>query len=479
MIDRATPAARTALVATGTTFALGLALASPWPDDWDAVGFVRAVTDFDLARFQPHPPGYPVYVALCRAANLLARDPVRACGACSALGLALAVWALTHRSPSRMGVACAAVLALSSPELMLAATSARSDALGLGFVALSVGFGAFASRARDGALAGAMLALGTGARPSLAVCVVTALALGAVKHRARPRVWIAGVLAFGLVCVTWLAGLVVASGGVETLVAQMRRQAAGHFGDWGGSVLTRPDAHERALAIARGIFGHGLGLTASLMGALRGFAWAALTIHGARKAPPRARWIAALVLPYALYAAVAQNVFDSPRHLLPVVLAVIALAAWGAEDLLARVERTPVRWSVLAGVAVLVALPAVETAWVHRTREPPGVLVARYVETQGARDTLMLFGGRSARVAEWAGVPALPRTLMGEVDVTLERFDRLPRVVFVTDEVRGRERGRGTLYPGRRFCRDARVDHTASCVTVHRYDILTPRDVRR
>ena len=479
MIDRAPPAGRTALVAAGATFALGLALASPWPDDWDAVGFVRAVTDFDLARFQPHPPGYPVYVALARLANTLTHDPVRACGACSALGLALAVWALARGASSRAGVACATALALASPELMLAATSARSDALGLGLGALAVGLGAFASHPRDGALVGAILALGAGARPSLAVCVATALALGAVRHRARPRVWAAGALAFALVCAAWLTGLIVASGGVAALVAQTRRQAAGHFGDWGGSVLTRPDARERALAIARGIFGYGLGLTASFAGALRGFVWAALTAHGARVDPPRARWIAALVLPYALYAAVAQNVFDSPRHLLPVALALITLAERGGEDLLARVKRTPVRWSVFAGAAVLVALPAAETARVHRTREPPGVLAARYVATQGAHAQLMLFGGRSARVAEWAGVRALPRTLMGEVDVTLERLDRLPRVVFVTDEVRGRERGRGTLYPGRRFCRDARVDHTAPCVTVHRYDILTPRDVGR
>lgn len=479
MTDRATHTPRTALVAAGATFAISLALASPWPDDWDAVGFVRAVTDFDLARFQPHPPGYPVYVALARLANALTRDPVRACGACSALGLALVVFALARRARSRTGVIGVVALALASPELVLAATSARSDALGLGFVALSVGFGAFATRARDGALAGALLALGAGARPSLAVLVATALVLGAVRHRARPRVWAAGALAFALVCAAWLTGLVVASGGVATLVAQMRRQAAGHFNDWGGSALTRPDARERAAAIAHGIFGYGLGLTASFAGALRGLAWAALTAHGARLNASRARWIAALVLPYALYAAVAQNVFDSPRHLLPVVLAGIALAAWGAEDLLTRIRRTAARWASFAGVAVLIALPAMETAWVHRTREPPGALVARYVVTQGPRETLMLFGGRSARVAEWAGVPSLPRTLMGEVDVTLERFDRLPRVVFVTDEVRGRERGRGTLYPGRRFCRDARVDHTAPCVTVHRYDILTPGGSRR
>ena len=40
-------------------------------DSWDAVGFMNAVHDFDLAKFQPHFPGYPVYVALCK----LVRSP--------------------------------------------------------------------------------------------------------------------------------------------------------------------------------------------------------------------------------------------------------------------------------------------------------------------------------------------------------------------------------------------------------------------
>ena len=41
------------------------------PDDYDAIGFTRALEDFDLARFQPQFPGYPVYVATGRLAHLI------------------------------------------------------------------------------------------------------------------------------------------------------------------------------------------------------------------------------------------------------------------------------------------------------------------------------------------------------------------------------------------------------------------------
>ena len=61
-------------VALAAYGALLRASAPRWPDDWDGIGFVESIADFDLARFQPHPPGYPVYVALLRLAAVLTRD---------------------------------------------------------------------------------------------------------------------------------------------------------------------------------------------------------------------------------------------------------------------------------------------------------------------------------------------------------------------------------------------------------------------
>jgi hypothetical protein len=54
---------RASLEACGRWLALAgyaslAALSAPaWPDDWDGVGFVESIRDFDLAAFRPHPPG--------------------------------------------------------------------------------------------------------------------------------------------------------------------------------------------------------------------------------------------------------------------------------------------------------------------------------------------------------------------------------------------------------------------------------------
>jgi len=64
--------------------ALGLALVtllSRWPYrarmlyNWDAVQFALALREFDVAKHQPHPPGYLLYVGLGRLFNASLGDP--------------------------------------------------------------------------------------------------------------------------------------------------------------------------------------------------------------------------------------------------------------------------------------------------------------------------------------------------------------------------------------------------------------------
>ncbi|HEX2059769.1 MAG TPA: hypothetical protein VHK90_03435, partial [Thermoanaerobaculia bacterium] len=54
-----------------------LALArSVW--DWDEALFVMALRDYDVTLHHPHPPGFPVYIALANLAKLVVHDNFRA-----------------------------------------------------------------------------------------------------------------------------------------------------------------------------------------------------------------------------------------------------------------------------------------------------------------------------------------------------------------------------------------------------------------
>ena len=41
----------------------------PTLEDIDSVNFALGVQDFDVARHQPHPPGYPVYIGLAKVST--------------------------------------------------------------------------------------------------------------------------------------------------------------------------------------------------------------------------------------------------------------------------------------------------------------------------------------------------------------------------------------------------------------------------
>ena len=86
-------AAAHALVLLASLY-LGLHL--PWLprglEDIDSVNFALGLRDFDPVLHQPHPPGYPVYVALGKASRAAVRSAAPGLGTEAIDALALAGW---------------------------------------------------------------------------------------------------------------------------------------------------------------------------------------------------------------------------------------------------------------------------------------------------------------------------------------------------------------------------------------------------
>ena len=83
------PSVRTALAALALLFlAAHLRFLPPTLEDIDSINFALGVADFDVARHQPHPPGYPVFIALGKASTGL----LRAAGVRAPEPRGLAIW---------------------------------------------------------------------------------------------------------------------------------------------------------------------------------------------------------------------------------------------------------------------------------------------------------------------------------------------------------------------------------------------------
>lgn len=435
--------------------------APPWPDDWDGLGFVGSIARFDLDRFQPHPPGYPVYVALLKAASSILPTPLAAAnvvavasGALGLLALGKSVRATSPRAEKGWGPIAVVLAVAACPLVWRCASAVGSEAPAFACAAAAL-FGLARRDTRGGVVAGLMVGLGIGVRVSWAPLLLPMLLFVPRGARLRAVAALAGAL------FSWavpLVGLI----GARHLVDLLRTHLAGHASRWGGTALTEP---ARVRYLLRDLFVDGLGAGPDGLG----FAVAALTLVAialALRAWRRAQWRAigpaAIVLgPYLAWIAVGQNLRQEPRHALPLVISLAAGLALAA--VFDRSTRVP--------VAALFALAAVRTALdAHdrRTIAPPGAQLVALVGSLPDAEAAMVFGGRSARFFERTPLATRAMTVgsMGDVTVALGRVDRLPARVFVTSELEDRDASPYVLQPFATLSRPARIDRRAPTLEV-------------
>lgn len=450
---------KAALAALGAYVALLAATAPAWPDDWDGVGFVESVHDFDMARFHPHPPGYPVYVALLRLAFALARDPMRACVLVAVLSGALVVsfvWAAVSRGAGERAAWTCAVLVAVCPLAWRACSGVGSEGLALACAAACV-YG-LASPGRAGALAlGLGAGLGLGVRLSWAPVYLAALVL--TPRAGRARAWTAAAIASAAWAVPFVAVV-----GPSRLVALYEAHLAGHASRWGGTIMTEPGS-VRFVWLARDVLVDGLGVGADPLGLAIAMV-ACVAAAQALVAWRAAAWkgwpaVLGLVLPYLVWIGLGQNLRDQPRHALPVVAALaggLALAA-------GRSRRARM---VTGALALLVATRTAFDAQARRTVPPPGQQLVELARAQPSPERMDVFGVSSVRFFETTELAAhaFQAGALGDVETHLQRVGALPTRVWVTNELEPRDGSPWLLVPVATLCRPVRIDRRAPCLDV-------------
>src|SRR5262247_4324976 len=157
-----------------------LTLLSRWPYrarmlyNWDAVQFALALHEFDVAKHQPHPPGYLLYVALGRLLNIPLADPNLAYVTLAMVFSAattVAVFCLARALYDRVTAAAAATLLAVSPLFWFYGSvglTYAGEAFGASLVA-AFAYGALRGRPRSLYGCAAALGLVGGIRQSVLV----------------------------------------------------------------------------------------------------------------------------------------------------------------------------------------------------------------------------------------------------------------------------------------------------------------------
>ncbi|MGD0578303.1 MAG: glycosyltransferase family 39 protein [Bryobacteraceae bacterium] len=202
---------------------------------WDSSQFDRAVSEFDIARHQPHPPGYPLWVLVLRGLSPIVGNPNRAQVFLALLFTLAALWFFRALALNllgdRAGLSATLLLAFS-PVVCLNANSSQIYAVDL-FLSCFAGWLAaeLCSGRTHRALPGlAIVALAAGFRPSGAVFLFPLLGFALWRcAMKRPLHAAAGVLTGAVCWLAWLVPTALLTGGFSALAALNHAQMENSF----------------------------------------------------------------------------------------------------------------------------------------------------------------------------------------------------------------------------------------------------------
>jgi len=212
-------------------------------EDLDSINFALGVRKFDVARHQPHPPGYPVYIALGKLSTTALRGAgidaasSRGLALWSALGGAAALPAMLlffRRLEGRSALALwTTVLVALSPLYWFTALRPLSDMAG--FAAAIWALALFSGTSTRSLVGGSLLAgLAVGLRSQTAVLTFPFLLYTLVRRR-NARAAGASLAALAAGGLAWGVPLLLVSGGPAAYLAALSFQADADLG--GGIVM--------------------------------------------------------------------------------------------------------------------------------------------------------------------------------------------------------------------------------------------------
>jgi hypothetical protein len=211
----------TGLVLAGLFLAFHLPFLPASLEDLDSINFALGVRDFDVSRHQPHPPGYPIFIALAKALRAVGLSEVHSlsligifAGAAAILAL-IALFDAIDEDQDPALVCMAAGLVAISPLYWLTAARPLSDATGL---AAALGVQALLVRARGTrslTLAAGVAALAVGLRSQVLwlTCPLLLVVASRLRRDIRWRGALSAAIAYVAGLLMWGVPLVVASGG--------------------------------------------------------------------------------------------------------------------------------------------------------------------------------------------------------------------------------------------------------------------------
>ena len=328
--------------------ALHLLYLPPSLEDTDSINFALGLHAFDVAKHQPHPPGYPLFILIAKGVRAFAATDARALSLVGAVAGALGVVLIAALFRRLGGGIIGTLLAIGAPLYWFTANRPLSDMAGLAAVLAVQLLIVLASTAGAFAIAACCAGLAVGLRSQvfwLTAPLLMASGFGIREsgfdtRRPTPESRVAALAAYVIGVLLWAVPLVMLSGGPVGYWRAISEQGAEDLS--GVRMLwTTPTVRELMDAFYYAFVAPWAAWPLAVAVLLLAAIGAAVLW---RRDRPVLAWLAIAYGPYLAFDLLFQETFTS-RYALPLVVPVALLAGRGA-------------WAIPANAGVAAAIAA-------------------------------------------------------------------------------------------------------------------------
>jgi len=386
-------------------------------EGWDSIDFALGLRDYDITYYQPHFPGYPVYMFFCWSAHLFTDNDTLALtlpGAVLGSVTLAPLFYLARRVFSEKVAWVTVFIYIVNPLCWLQSEKALSDAVGLFFIILSAQLLFCATTTQRYAFryfifGSVVLGLCLGVRLSYFPFILLWFYMLRTLSQANEgkKVLFYGLFAFLTGICVWLVPLVCITG-VKSFIINGAGFTFGHFSDWGGSVATTQNVLSRFTDFIWCLFCNGLGFwcyDTSVFRLLPSIIMGVGIIIYLRHArfDLKTRFITLYLLPYFLWVFFCQNL-EKPRHILPLIpIIVMCLSAGlvklreslsGPPGLSVGKEKIWSTYNLFIGILIVsMCIISVRLVYTHKNEPVAQIQLLDFVEHN--------YNGQSIRVYCW------------------------------------------------------------------------------
>jgi len=350
-------------------------------EDPDSLRFALAALDFDLARSQPHFPGYPVFCFLMQVFTLMLGKFSLAFSFIGGVATFLIIYysiKITEIYAPHINKWILSLLLFLNPMIWLMGNRYMPDLLGAATV-MAIFYCYARANENKRSKYPFLLQFCTGILAGLRLSYLPLVVIPSLVVFFRGEKKIQQILALGVGAMVWL-GPVVALTDLDTLLSIAQLQAEGHFVEWGGTITSEPSYLERAAVVIESIWAYGLGgwlldrhwITLPLSaGLLVGLVVSIVRMKAGEVKIARLFGIAILL--YLIWIYLFQNIMYKPRHVLPLIPFIIFAVASGYSALWRKTKTVfYVSFSVL-----LISTSAITAVLVKQHKNPSAIAQAK------------------------------------------------------------------------------------------------------